>query len=158
MKETLHYSLMKTHMALCSSIVRRSTDVINLVGTPSRVVEYLYFFTTGSAAEIAMSCEVSPHEIEGVLKHMLREKLLECSGHGADARYSLSSEGKLAANWLEMLLDGADEMALAGIEEAERDELMRLLAKVYNNVRRADIYPPHTEGEMTAASDEDEEE
>ena len=39
MKETLHYSLMKTHMALCSAIVRRSPDVISLVGVPARVCE-----------------------------------------------------------------------------------------------------------------------
>ena len=152
MKETLHYSLMKTHMALRSAIVRRSTDVINLVGIPARVVEYLYFFNAGTAAEIAMACEVSPHEIEGVLRHMLREKLLERSGEDADARFSLSGEGRLAADWLEMLLDGADEMALDGIDAAEQDELMRLLAKVYSNVRRADIYPPREGGEPAEAS------
>ena len=153
MKETLHYSLMKTHMALCSAIVRRSTDVISLVGVPARVVEYLYFFESGTAGEIAMRCEITPHEIEGVLRHMQRENLLERLEDGSVVRYRLSGEGKLAADWLEMLLDGADEMALSGLEQSERDELLRLFSKVYNNVRRSEIYPPRSSGEKAAEAD-----
>lgn len=87
--------------------------------------------------ELAAACELNELQLRAALDKLLREELLVIR----NGLLFLTGEGKFAADWLDYLLDGADELLAVGLSEEERQRLLTLLSRIYRNLRGEPIYP-----------------
>lgn len=137
MKPSLHHSLLKTVSVMRRCIAFRAANVVRIGQQPVLILEQLRQRDGRSPAELAAACELNELQLRAALDKLLREELLV----SRDGLLFLTGEGKFAADWLDYLLDGADELLAVGLSEEERQRLLTLLSRIYRNLRGEPIYP-----------------
>lgn len=138
MKPSLHHSLFKTVSVMRRCIVFRAASVVRIGACPVLILEQLRQRDGRAADEqLAADCEMSQTQMRTALDKLLREGLLV----SRDGLLFLTDEGSFAADWLDYLLDSTDELLTVGLSEEEKQRLMTLLSRIYQNLRGKPLYP-----------------
>lgn len=106
-----------------------------------KVLEHLHFHDGCSQRDIAEACVMDRSTVTSVLARMEEAGLVERRADPTDRRavtVSLTERGHAAAQRVCAHGDEVDAIALAGLTDAERDELGHNLARVIANFRAAE--------------------
>lgn len=141
MKPSLHHSLFKTLSVVRRCIAFRAANVVRVGQLPLLILEQLRQRDGRSEDNLSAACELNQAQLHSARDKLLRENLVECR----DGLLFLTDEGKLTADWLDYLIDGTEELFAADISEEEKQRLMDLLSRVYQNLRGEPIYPQKNE-------------
>lgn len=136
MKETLHYLLMSDHLMVQKALAASMKDSGLTPGQP-KVLDYLLHHDGAIQKEIAIFCHIEPASLTTILNGMEAKGYIERKNIGNNRRsfhVYLTETGKNYADWLNLEFARIESEALKGFQEAETQQLLDLLSRIYQNM------------------------
>ena len=126
--------------SLSNRAITRRTRACGLTPGQPKILQYLGTYDGCSQKQIARGCAVDKSTVAGLLVRMEKDGLIERSEGSDDRRETvvhLTNQGWMEARKAIANAAATDEVALAGLGDAEHRELARLLDAVISNLADA---------------------
>lgn len=136
MKESLHYLLMANHFMIQKALVTSVKDTGLTSGQP-KVLDYLKDHNGAVQKDIAAGCHIEPASLTSILNGMETKGLIErrlCPDNHRFYNVYLTETGRLYVGRLENEFDTIESYALQNFSEADKEQLIEYLSRIYNTV------------------------
>ena len=136
MKESLHYLLMANHFMIQKALVTSVKDTGLTSGQP-KVLDYLKDHNGAVQKDIAAGCHIEPASLTAILNGMETKGLIErrlCPDNHRFYNVYLTETGRLYVGRLENEFDTIESYALQNFSEADKDQLIEYLSRIYNTM------------------------
>lgn len=137
MNNSLHHLLMADHLMLQKTMLDAIRDTGLTSGQP-KVLDYLIHHDGVIQKELAAACHIEPASLTTILNGMESKGLIErqMKNHNRRSYYVyMTDKGRTYAERLGEEFTQVEELALAGFDENETELLIRLLTKLYVNLK-----------------------
>ena len=135
MKESLHYLLMANHFMIQKALVTSVKDTGLTSGQP-KVLDYLKNHNGAVQKDIA-GCHIEPASLTAILNGMETKGLIErrlCPDNHRFYNVYLTETGRLYVGRLENEFDTIESYALQNFSEADKEQLIEYLSRIYNTM------------------------
>jgi DNA-binding MarR family transcriptional regulator len=136
-----HY-LMIIANALSAGASRLYLQRFDLGINEGRIIAVLGHEPGKTALAIGQAMVINKSIISRSLRTLLERGLVCPAGVGRGCRYSLTGSGKIIHDAIVRMASDREQLLLAGIDPAERQVLIRLLAQMLANVETMNRYEP----------------
>ena len=136
MKESLHYLLMANHFMIQKALVTSVKDTGLTSGQP-KVLDYLKNHNGAVQKDIAAGCHIEPASLTAILNGMETKGLIErrlCPDNHRFYNVYLTETGRLYVGRLENEFDTIESYALQNFSEADKEQLIEYLSRIYNTM------------------------
>ena len=136
MKESLHYLLMANHFMIQKALVTSVKDTGLTSGQP-KVLDYLKDHNGAVQKDIAAGCHIEPASLTAILNGMETKGLIErrlCPDNHRFYNVYLTETGRLYVGRLENEFDTIESYALQNFSEADKEQLIEYLGRIYNTM------------------------
>ena len=136
MKEYLHYLLMANHFMIQKALVTSVKDTGLTSGQP-KVLDYLKDHNGAVQKDIAAGCHIEPASLTAILNGMETKGLIErrlCPDNHRFYNVYLTETGRLYVGRLENEFDTIESYALQNFSEADKEQLIEYLSRIYNTM------------------------
>ena len=136
MKESLHYLLMANHFMIQKALVTSVKDTGLTSGQP-KVLDYLKNHNGAVQKDIAAGCHIEPASLTAILNGMETKGLIErrlCPDNHRFYNVYLTETGRLDVGRLENEFDTSESYALQNFSEADKEQLIEYLSRIYNTM------------------------
>ena len=136
MKESLHYLLMANHFMIQKALVTSVKDTGLTSGQP-KVLDYLKDHNGAVQKDIAAGCHIEPASLTAILNGMETKGLIErrlCPDNHRFYNVYLTETGRLYVGRLENEFDTIESYALQNFSEADKEQLIEYLSRIYNTM------------------------
>lgn len=136
MKESLHYLLMANHFMIQKALVTSVKDTGLTSGQP-KVLDYLKDHNGAVQKDIAAGCHIEPASLTAILNGMETKGLIErrlCPDNHRFYNVYLTETGRLYVGRLENEFDTTESYALQNFSEADKEQLIEYLSRIYNTM------------------------
>lgn len=136
MKESLHYLLMANHFMIQKALVTSVKDTGLTSGQP-KVLDYLKDHNGAVQKDIAAGCHIEPASLTAILNGMETKGLIErrlCPDNHRFYNVYLTETGRLYMSRLENEFDTIESYALQNFSEADKEQLIEYLSRIYNTM------------------------
>lgn len=136
MKESLHYLLMANHFMIQKALVTSVKDTGLTSGQP-KVLDYLKNHNGAVQKDIAAGCHIEPASLTAILNGMETKGLIErrlCPDNHRFYNIYLTETGRLYVGRLENEFDTIESYALQNFSEADKEQLIEYLSRIYNTM------------------------
>lgn len=136
MKESLHYLLMADHFMIQKALVASVRDTGLTSGQP-KVLDYLKNHNGAVQKDIAAGCHIEPASLTAILNGMETKGLIErrlCPDNHRFYNVYLTETGRLYVGRLENEFDTIESYALQNFSEADKEQLIEYLSRIYNTM------------------------
>ena len=136
MKESLHYLLMANHFMIQKALVTSVKDTGLTSGQP-KVLDYLKNHNGAVQKDIAAGCHIEPASLTAILNGMETKGLIErrlCPDNHRFYNVYLTETGRLYVGRLENEFDTIESYALQHFSEADKEQLIEYLSRIYNTM------------------------
>ena len=136
MKESLHYLLMDNHFMIQKALVTSVKDTGLTSGQP-KVLDYLKDHNGAVQKDIAAGCHIEPASLTAILNGMETKGLIErrlCPDNHRFYNVYLTETGRLYVSRLENEFDTIESYALQNFSEADKEQLIEYLSRIYNTM------------------------
>lgn len=136
MKESLHYLLMANHFMIQKALVTSVKDTGLTSGQP-KVLDYLKGHNGAVQKDIAAGCHIEPASLTAILNGMETKGLIErrlCPDNHRFYNVYLTETGRLYVSRLENEFDTIESYALQNFSEADKEQLIEYLSRIYNTM------------------------
>lgn len=136
MKESLHYLLMANHFMIQKALVTSVKDTVLTSGQP-KVLDYLKDHNGAVQKDIAAGCHIEPASLTAILNGMETKGLIErrlCPDNHRFYNVYLTETGRLYVGRLENEFDTIESYALQNFSEADKEQLIEYLSRIYNTM------------------------
>ena len=136
MKESLHYLLMANHFMIQKALVTSVKDTGLTSGQP-KVLDYLKDHNGAVQKDIAAGCHIEPASLTAILNGMETKGLIErrlCPDNPRFYNVYLTETGRLYVGRLENEFDTIESYALQNFSEADKEQLIEYLSRIYNTM------------------------
>ena len=136
MKESLHYLLMANHFMILKALVTSVKDTGLTSGQP-KVLDYLKDHNGAVQKDIAAGCHIEPASLTAILNGMETKGLIErrlCPDNHRFYNVYLTETGRLYVGRLENEFDTIESYALQNFSEADKEQLIEYLSRIYNTM------------------------
>ena len=136
MKESLHYLLMANHFMIQKALVTSVKDTGLTSGQP-KVLDYLKNHNGAVQKDIAAGCHIEPASLTAILNGMETKGLIErrlCPDNHRFYNVYLTETGRLYVGRLENEFDTIVTYALQNFSEADKEQLIEYLSRIYNTM------------------------
>lgn len=136
MKESLHYLLMANHFMIQKALVTSVKDTGLTSGQP-KVLDYLKDHNGAVQKDIAAGCHIEPASLTAILNGMETKGLIErrlCPDNHRFYNVYLTETGRLYVGRLENEFDTIESYALQNFSEADKEQLIEYLNRIYNTM------------------------
>ena len=136
MKESLHYLLMANHFMIQKALVTSVKDTGLTSGQP-KVMDYLKDHNGAVQKDIAAGCHIEPASLTAILNGMETKGLIErrlCPDNHRFYNVYLTETGRLYVSRLENEFDTIESYALQNFSEADKEQLIEYLSRIYNTM------------------------
>ena len=136
MKESLHYLLMANHFMIQKALVTSVKDTGLTSGQPN-VLDYLMNLNGAVQKDIAAGCHIEPASLTAILNGMETKGLIErrlCPDNHRFYNVYLTETGRLYVGRLENEFDTIESYALQNFSEADKEQLIENLSRIYNTM------------------------
>ena len=136
MKESLHYLLMANHFMIQKALVTSVKDTGLTSGQP-KVLDYLKDHNGAVQKDIAAGCHIEPASLTAILNGMETKGLIErrlCPDNHRFYNVYLTETGRLYVGRLENEFDTLESYALQNFSEADKEQLIEYLSRIYNTM------------------------
>ena len=136
MKESLHYLLMANHFMIQKALVTSVKDTGLTSGQP-KVLDYLKDHNGAVQKDIAAGCHIEPASLTAILNGMKTKGLIErrlCPDNHRFYNVYLTETGRLYVGRLENEFDTIESYALQNFSEADKEQLIEYLSRIYNTM------------------------
>lgn len=136
MKESLHYLLMANHFMIQKALVTSVKDTGLTSGQP-KVLDYLKDHNGAVQKDIAVGCHIEPASLTAILNGMETKGLIErrlCPDNHRFYNVYLTETGRLYVGRLENEFDTIESYALQNFSEADKEQLIEYLSRIYNTM------------------------
>ena len=136
MKESLHYLLMANHFMIQKALVTSVKDTGLTSGQP-KVLDYLKNHNGAVQKDIAAGCHIEPASLTAILNGMETKGLIErrlCPDNYRFYIVYLTETGRLYVGRLENEFDTIESYALQNFSEADKEQLIEYLSRIYNTM------------------------
>ena len=136
MKESLHYLLMANHFMIQKALVTSVKDTGLTSGQP-KVLDYLKDHNGAVQKDIAAGCHIEPASLTAILNGMETKGLIErrlCPDNHRFYNVYLTETGRLYVGRLENEFDTIESYALQNFSEADKEQLIEDLSRIYNTM------------------------
>ena len=136
MKESLHYLLMANHFMIQKALVTSVKDTGLTSGQP-KVLDYLKDHNGTVQKDIAAGCHIEPASLTAILNGMETKGLIErrlCPDNHRFYNVYLTEIGRLYVGRLENEFDTIESYALQNFSEADKEQLIEYLSRIYNTM------------------------
>lgn len=136
MKESLHYLLMANHFMIQKALVTSVKDTGLTSGQP-KVLDYLKDHNGAVQKDIAAGCHIEPASLTAILNGMETKGLIErrlCLDNHRFYNVYLTETGRLYVGRLENEFDTIESYALQNFSEADKEQLIEYLSRIYNTM------------------------
>ena len=136
MKESLHYLLMVNHFMIQKALVTSVKDTGLTSGQP-KVLDYLKDHNGAVQKDIAAGCHIEPASLTAILNGMETKGLIErrlCPDNHRFYNVYLTETGRLYVGRLENEFDTIESYALQNFSEADKEQLIEYLSRIYNTM------------------------
>ena len=137
MNTSLHYLLMANHLLFQKALLVGMKDTELTSGQP-KVLDYLLYHDGAVQKEIAEACHIEPATMTSVLLGMEQKGLIVRKNQNGNRRslyVYLTDKGKTMADQVFLNFERIEECAFQGMNEAEQEQLLKLLFLVNQNMR-----------------------
>ena len=134
MKESLHYLLMANHFMIQKALVTSVKDTGLTSGQP-KVLDYLKNHNGAVQKDIAAGCHIEPASLTAILNGMETKGLIErrlCPDNHRFYNVYLTETGYVGR--LENEFDTIESYALQNFSEADKEQLIEYLSRIYNTM------------------------
>lgn len=136
MKESLHYLLMANYFMIQKALVTNVKDTGLTSGQP-KVLDYLKNHNGAVQKDIAAGCHIEPASLTAILNGMETKGLIErrlCPDNHRFYNVYLTETGCLYVDRLENEFDTIESYALQNFSEADKEQLIEYLSRIYNTM------------------------
>ena len=136
MKESLHYLLMANHFMIQKALVTSVKDTGLTSGQP-KDLDYLKDHNGAVQKDIAAGCHIEPASLTAILNGMETKGLIErrlCPDNHRFYNVYLTETGRLYVGRLENEFDTIESYALQNFSEADKEQLIEYLSRIYNTM------------------------
>lgn len=136
MKESLHYLLMANHFMIQKALVTSVKDT-GLTSGQTKVLDYLKDHNGAVQKDIAAGCHIEPASLTAILNGMETKGLIErrlCPDNHRFYNVYLTETGRLYVSRLENEFDTIESYALQNFSEADKEQLIEYLSRIYNTM------------------------
>ena len=136
MKKSLHYLLMADHFMIQKALVASVRDTGLTSGQP-KVLDYLKNHNGAVQKDIAAGCHIEPASLTAILNGMETKGLIErrlCPDNHRFYNVYLTETGRLYVGRLEKEFDTIESYALQNFSEADKEQLIEYLSRIYNTM------------------------
>lgn len=136
MKESLHYLLMANHFMIQKALVTSVKDTGLTSGQP-KVLDYLKDHNGAVQKDIAAGCHIEPASLTAILNGMETKGLIErrlCPDNHRFYNVYLTETSRLYVGRLENEFDTIESYALQNFSEADKEQLIEYLSRIYNTM------------------------
>ena len=136
MKESLHYLLMANYFMIQKALVTSVKDTGLTSGQP-KVLDYLKNHNGAVQKDIAAGCHIEPASLTAILNGMETKGLIErrlCPDNHRFYNVYLTETGRLYVDRLENEFDTIESYALQNFSEADKEQLIEYLSRIYNTM------------------------
>lgn len=136
MKESLHYLLMANYFMIQKALVTNVKDTGLTSGQP-KVLDYLKNHNGAVQKDIAAGCHIEPASLTAILNGMETKGLIErrlCPDNHRFYNVYLTETGRLYVDRLENEFDTIESYALQNFSEADKEQLIEYLSRIYNTM------------------------
>ena len=136
MKESLHYLLIANHFMIQKALVTSVKDTGLTSGQP-KVLDYLKDHNGAVQKDIAAGCHIEPASLTAILNGMETKGLIErrlCPDNHRFYNVYLTETGRLYVGRLENEFDTIESYALQNFSEADKEQLIEYLSRIYNTM------------------------
>ena len=136
MEESLHFLLMQFQFLCCKKMYRIASQQGLPAGQP-KILEFLLHNAGREQKEIAGFFHIEPDTVTSLLSRMKQSGLIERRRENSDNRsyhIYLTEKGKFYAQQISLLMHEADEYALTGFDENERQQFFSQLRRICANL------------------------
>lgn len=136
MSESLHYLLMTDHLMVQKSLIASVKDTGLTPGQP-KVLDYLKNHDGAVQKEIAINCHIEPASLTTILNGMENKGDIRRSICTTNRKYLnvfLTELGRKYVERLETEFAGIEKSALKSFTDDEKEQLIYLLEKLYDNL------------------------
>ena len=136
MKESLHYLLMANHFMIQKALVTSVKDT-GLTSEQPKVLDYLKDHNGAVQKDIAAGCHIEPASLTAILNGMETKGLIErrlCPDNHRFYNVYLTETGRLYVGRLENEFDTIESYALQNFSEADKEQLIEYLSRIYNTM------------------------
>ena len=136
MKESRHYLLLANHFMIQKALVTSVKDTGLTSGQP-KVLDYLKNHNGAVQKDIAAGCHIEPASLTAILNGMKTKGLIErrlCPDNHRFYNVYLTETGRLYVGRLENEFDTIESYALQNFSEADKEQLIEYLSRIYNTM------------------------
>lgn len=136
MKKSLHYLLMANYFMIQKALVTNVKDTGLTSGQP-KVLDYLKNHNGAVQKDIAAGCHIEPASLTAILNGMKTKGLIErqlCPDNHRFYNVYLTETGRLYVGRLENEFDTIESYALQNFSEADKEQLIEYLSRIYNTM------------------------
>lgn len=136
MKESLHYLLMANYFMIQKALVTNVKDTGLTSGQP-KVLDYLKNHNGAVQKDIAAGCHIEPASLTTILNGMETKGLIErrlCPDNHLFYNVYLTETDRLYVDRLENEFDTIESYALQNFSEADKEQLIEYLSRIYNTM------------------------
>ena len=136
MKESRHYFLMANPFRIQKALVTSVKDTGLTSGQP-KVLDYLKNHNGAVQKDIAAGCHIEPASLTAILNGMETKGLIErrlCPDNHRFYNVCLTETGRLYVGRLENEFDTIESYALQNFSEADKEQLIEYLSRIYNTM------------------------
>lgn len=133
-----HHMLLKAHIQFRNR-VRNCTQEHGLTVGQPKIIEYLAEVGVSDQKTIAKHCEIEPATVGSILNRMEDSGLIVRKRENGNRRslfVSLTEKGKQASIVTRDIFLEAEEQALQGLSEEDKQKLIEMLHTVYENLKQ----------------------
>lgn len=131
-----HYLLMANHFMIQKALVTSVKDTGLTSGQP-KVLDYLKNHNGAVQKDIAAGCHIEPASLTAILNGMETKGLIErrlCPDNHRFYNVYLTETGRLYVGRLENEFDTIESYALQNFSEADKEQLIEYLSRIYNTM------------------------
>ena len=136
MKESLNYLLMANHFMIQEALVTSVKDTGLNSGQP-KVLDNLKDHNGAVQKDIAAGCHIEPSSLTAILNRTETKVQIErrlCPDNHRFYNVYLTETGRLYVGRLENEFDTIESYALQNFSEADKEQLIEYLSRIYNTM------------------------
>lgn len=136
MSYSFHYLVMAEHSMFQKELLTRLRNTGLTIGQP-KILDYLKDHDGAGQKDIAQGCHIEPGTLTTLLNRMEDIGLVErrmLNGNRRSLYVFLTEQGKKQMELVTGVFSEMEEEAFRGLSETERETLMRLMLRVYENI------------------------
>lgn len=132
-----YHRLMMENQAIFTKLVFEKLSGRKLTSGQPKILEYLNEHDGAVQVDIAKACQIDPATVTSLLSRLEKNGLVLRRMKEENRRYwyvYLTEEGRTAAGYIKEAFAEAENTALNGFSEAEKEALLQYLRRIRNNL------------------------